>query len=95
MNDELKAEESKCWTCKFGICVKETEQERVSYESPNEKQEDTYDIFNESQQTPEVIDTVIEHARVKTICFWRPENVKDSPPILVSKIEECNRFKKE
>ena len=94
MNDELKAKESLCWTCKFGICVKETEQERVSYEPSDEQSEDTYGIFAE-QSSPEIIDTVIEHERVKTICFWRPDHVKESPPILVSKVEECNRFKKE
>jgi hypothetical protein len=91
MNNELKAESSLCWTCKFGVCLKETEQERVSYEAPDSPPED---IFSESQ-APEVLDTIIEHERIRTVCFWRPENIKESPPISVSKIEQCNRFKKE
>ena len=91
----MNAENSICWNCKFGICIKETEQERIFHTGDEETLEDPYDIFNEQQKSPEVLETTIEHERTKTICFWKPEGVEDSPPILVAKVEQCNRFKKE
>jgi len=96
MNEEPElpdAEKSMCWTCKFGICVRETEIEKMYHPAPEgEKTSDVFDF--QEEPTPEIIEHIIEHKRVKTICYWRPDNIQQSPPILIGKVEQCNRYKK-
>lgn len=102
MNKEIDAEKSLCWQCKFGVCVQENEQEKVY--QPNlggmssRPIEDTFSepSFEEEREVDnDIIEHTIEHERVKTICFWRPDTTKESPPILVAKVLKCNRFAKE
>jgi hypothetical protein len=95
MNDEPKAEKSLCWTCKFGLCVQETERERFVHPGP--QGEPDGDVFGAPFNEPEGLDIVehtIVHERVKTVCFWKPEGVTQSPPILVAVVSKCNRFAK-
>ena len=110
MNDDntndVNAEKSLCWKCQYGICVKESETERVYHANmrglpggggiPGQEQ---FGIFDEmpfkdgdNEEDPELIEHTIEHERIKTICFWKPEGTGASPPILVSKVDQCSRF---
>ena len=117
MNDEqsneLNAECSKCWKCKFGLTVKESETERVYHANmrgfpggmpgmPPPQDPLSQSIFDDlpyqeggdsdDEDGPELIEHTVEHERIKTICYWRPAGVENSPPILVSKVDQCSRF---
>lgn len=106
--DEINAEQSLCWKCKHGLCVKESETERVYHANmrgmpgmpPPSGAEGGFGIFEEmsfqeggdEDEGEELIEHTIEHERIKTICYWRPAGVENSPPILVSKVQQCSRF---
>ena len=92
MKKRINAQSSKCWDCKYGVCSRETEQELVQV--PVEKDEG---VFNDSYRDdePEMVLDVIEHERVKAVCYWRPEGIEDSPPILMSFVKECSRYEQE
>lgn len=90
MKNEINARSSKCWTCKFGVCSKETEQELVHV--PAQKDDGVFqDSYGDDE--PEMVLDVIEHERIKAVCYWRPDNIEDSPPILMSFVKECSRYK--
>ena len=94
MNDEIpeaNAKHSMCWDCKFGICVRESEVEKMFHPAMGEG---PTNVFDEQQNTPDIIEHSIEHKRVKTICFWRPKNIEQAPPILIGKVEQCNRYER-
>ncbi|MCV0439831.1 MAG: hypothetical protein K5880_14480 [Hydrogenophaga sp.] len=120
MNDDkqdesLNAECSLCWKCKFGVCVKESETERIQHINmrgmgmppgmmpPPQQGVEGFGLFEDAPFTegdevggdedgPELIEHTVEHERIKTICYWRPAGIENSPPILVSKVDQCNRF---
>lgn len=88
--EEEDAKKSLCWNCKFGICIRESEIEKMIHPAMNEE---PGDIFEQSQKDEmEMVEHTIEHKQIKTICYWRPENIQQSPPILMSKVEQCNRY---
>ena len=84
-----EAKTSKCWKCKHGICVRESESELV-FGSGNESEADHFDLFNGGGEKPDL--TEVEHEHVKGICFWRPEGITGTPPIVISNVKECSRF---
>ena len=92
MKKEMSVRASKCWTGQFGICSKETEQELVHV--PVERTSDGYNDSYEDNE-PEMMLDVIEHERVKAVCYWRPDGIEDSPPILMSFVKECSRYRAE
>lgn len=108
MNDdkpqEIDAQQSKCWICKHGLCVKESETERVYHANmrgmPPSPDGESFGIFEEmpfqeggnEDDSEEIIEHTIEHERIKTICYWRPTGIENSPPILVAKVQQCSRF---
>lgn len=89
------ASKSKCWGCKFGLCVQESELEYI-YHNGIEGELEIDDPFNMEDilEKQEPLQHKIEHERIKAICYWRPEGINDTPPILVSHVSQCNRFKK-
>lgn len=97
--NQLNAEDSLCWKCKFGLCVREQETERVYHagmrnmnsddDFPNMFEEMTLD---EETGEQEFIEHIVEHQRIKTVCHWKPPGTENSPPILVCKVHQCNRF---
>lgn len=109
-NTPINAARSKCWTCKFGLCVQETELEKIIHDNmnfldgpPPSRQESNpfeEDMSFQDQESDDehgeegLIEHTIEHSRVKAICYWRPEGIQDSPPIGVAKIDKCSRYEK-
>jgi len=102
---ELNAECSLCWKCKFALCIQETEQERVYHAGmfPQQPPSGTNEFgmfdsmpFEESNEEPEeeLLEHIIEHERVKAVCFYKPAGVENSPPILVANVKQCNAFEK-
>lgn len=108
MNDEenkLNAECSLCWKCRFGMCVKESETERVYHANmrgmmpPSQQMEDGFNLFadasfddNNDEDDADLIEHTIEHERIKTICYWRPNGIENTPPIGVGMVHQCSRF---
>lgn len=92
----LNAQNSKCWTCNHGICLQESEIEQLTG-LPMEEEDGPVDPFNfkDSDEAEEAEEgsAIIERARVKAICFWRPAGL-ESPPILVGQVKECSRYQK-
>lgn len=88
---ELNATQALCWSCKYGICIQESERELVM--PTNEEQpQDTDETWRGSPPQQGTGPIVIEHDQIRTICFWRPEHIKDAPPIMVGNVKQCNRF---
>lgn len=92
--DPADAHQSLCWTCQFGICVRETEIQRMIHPSMGDGK--PKDLFDESEETNDVemVEHIIEHKRVKTVCYWKPDSVTRATPLLFGKVEQCNRYKK-
>lgn len=104
-DNQLNARSSKCWTCKFGLCVRETDTERVYHaqmrnlDEQAEEHREPWELINEYEQEEDEIEAdLIEHTvkqeRIKTICYWRPEGIEDTPPIVTSQVQECNRYQR-
>ena len=98
---ELNARESLCWNCKHGICVHENEEQKVYHKGMSlPTDENPFEIdegpeFQEQSEPDEIIEHDIEQARVKAICFWRPQNSASDHPIVVATVKQCNRFQKQ
>lgn len=104
MNDEsMNAQASMCWTCKHGLCIKESEQERLynfrGVPGQQEPDANQFGLFGETpygednEEAAELVEHTVENERIKTICFWRPEGM-NAPPILVANVLQCNRHEK-
>ncbi len=101
MNDEpeeLTAKSTLCWQCKYGMTIQEVEQEHVYHQNlKNLSEEDdfpltTFDQDEDMPQEHDIIEHTVQHQRIKTICYWRPEGVEHSPPIGVAFVKQCSRF---
>ena len=107
MNNKLDAKASLCWRCKYGITVQEQVTEQVYTDPtnmrgiggdiPGREEEEGFPIdFGEQigePDEPDIIEHTVEQKHVKTVCYWRPEGVEHSPPIGLSIITQCSRFK--
>lgn len=92
MKENTDARTSKCWTCKHGLCISENETSKL-YHGGSQEQSDIFDISSEYEESEEVkiVEHTVEETKVKAICYWRPPTIKNSPPILVAYIKQCNR----
>jgi hypothetical protein len=91
---ELSAKESLCWTCKHGLCIRETELKSF-YGSPDQKEEENiFESAPKNEDEEEIQEVILPSTKLRTTCFWRPDSVENAPPIILSKIEECSRYSK-
>lgn len=93
---EYDVTKSKCWTCKFGVCVQENDKE--TFVHPGVMEENDHNIFGEDDEEhhhPKMEQHTVEKQSVKTVCFWRPEDITDSPPLLMAFVKQCNRYQKQ
>lgn len=90
---------SKCWTCKHGLCLFQTQREVLFAEmadgpEPTEENEDDYDLGLTGFGEPDIVDPhqghvhQIEKQGVVGLCYW-----KDTP-LGVQIVHECNRYEK-
>jgi len=102
MNEQepvLDAKRSLCWTCKHGMCVQETESQTMLHDplpGPPPQKPDIFTQFEEPS-TQDDNGPLLEHVtlrRIQAMCFWRPSNVSNAPPLRVSEITQCNRHEK-
>lgn len=90
-----KAKNSLCWTCKHGMCVKETSKELMLPMIESQGKAEVKEVWQEPEAEPEIMPIDVERDSIKAICFWRPASVPDAPPILVAEVKECNRYEKQ
>ena len=105
-DDEPRVEQSLCWTCKHGMCIREVHQEHLlnlgglpGMQPGPPRGEDPFGIqgdmpFN-NQQGEGIEGQIVEHEHIRSVCFWRPSTIKDAPPLLIGFIKQCNRFEKQ
>lgn len=96
-NDEPNAQQSLCWNCKHGMCIRETHQEHLLNFGmpgmPPRQDDDPFEMpFN--QEDGDALGHIVEHEHIRSVCFWRPDTIKDAPPILIGFIKECSQFEK-
>lgn len=89
-DDEHRAELSLCWTCRYGMCLQESELERVITPPGVVQQENPFG----DEDSDHIMGHLIEHERTKTICWWRPPGVENALPILAAFVKKCSRFDK-
>ena len=96
---KIDAKSSLCWKCKYGMWVKDTEQERVFHAGmtggPPDDSVSPFDIcesVEDDEETMDIVEHTIEHERVRAVCFWGVKNVAPSPPITVACVQNCNCF---
>lgn len=81
---------SKCTTCKWGLCFLEEEQHTIF---PSDESEDKEAGFGFEDN---VIHDEIEHItarREQGVCFWVPDGIQKGVfPVKVSRVLECNRY---
>lgn len=97
MSNTPQAKDSKCWNCMYGLCIQETEQELMAIPNVTNPEGDTGNAFElfDGQSPPEIAgftEHTVEQERVKTLCFWRPKDIENAPPILISFVKHCSRF---
>jgi hypothetical protein len=94
--EQTNAEKSLCWTCKYGLCLQEVEQQTMVHDALDEMPPaaNPFDDpgFEEEHKEPAPHVHHISASRVQAICFWRPATVPNSPPIRVSEVRQCNRY---
>lgn len=94
MNDDLKAEQSLCWKCKHGICVRESARD-IMVPMSSEATTDSNDSWKPPEESQDGVPAIFEHDQVKAICFWKPFGVTtNTEPIIVANVKQCNRFEK-
>ncbi len=85
------SKESKCFSCKHGLCVRETLEEIIITPSKDKNKEESWSPYPEEQED-EIIERHVTHIQTKVLCFWKPPSVDESPPIVMSHITRCNRY---
>lgn len=102
---ELNAQDSKCWNCKYGLCVKESSNESIIHEGMNllgeegEAEEmnlfgDDMVEFKEQDAEPELqnLEHNLKMSRVRTVCNYLVLKYQHPVPIIMASVEECSRF---
>jgi hypothetical protein len=66
-----------CWTCKHGLCVKQT---------ITEEEEGIVDEFSEIEQSQQT-----EVSFYTSLCFWNPISKEPCEPMEFPDVTECSR----
>lgn len=92
----IDVKQSKCWTCKYGICIKESGEERFVHPAPPTEHDHEFEAFGDKDQEQDapMHEHVFQTEAIKAFCFWRPTEVQNAPPMMQSFVNECSRYKK-
>lgn len=98
--EELDPKTSKCWTCRWGLCVKETEHQSLfapSTEEPRNIFADSEDEDHENPSPQDLSETILGNSKIKSVCFWKPAGVASTPIFpfdAMGIVHDCNRYEK-
>lgn len=82
-----KPQDSKCWTCKFGLALHDKDKQSVLH--PGTTNENQFES-QEGEPTFNEISFMIN--KVRSICYWKPQGVRTLAPIIVNVVTECSRY---
>lgn len=92
---------SKCFTCKFGLCMlqENTAYMEANFPLPGAESEADPEIpigwEDEVQHEQSAGPKKIVETRICSLCYWAPPGFKmDSPIINIATIKECSRYEK-
>lgn len=99
---ENRANVSLCWTCKFGMCIREQENQRVVAEQPqfgdgldeNPFDMDAGEPYTDMPDDSAVMEERVQELtfeRVNAICYWKPQG-ETGLPVRVAAVKECNQY---
>lgn len=94
---DLNAEISKCWTCKFGMCINEEENQTVFHEGLQGLTQEEDNVFGDEDHDTmhdyDIQTRFITAKRVNALCYWKPEG-HNGPhhPTRVAQVTQCNRY---
>jgi len=83
-----------CWTCKFGLCVRQTDKATIFLPDESEDKKEWEEDTDEAV-VPEVKPTEIKNDGYTVICFWNPTKSKSMEPVQFAEVTECNRYEKD
>lgn len=90
-------DKSLCWTCKFGLCVRQSE--KAVLISGGEEPSEPADSWQDEKPKSPPGQAEIHSEGYVSLCYWRPTflNIgKDTPvhPVQFEEVHECNRYEK-
>lgn len=100
--NEQDPRDSKCWTCKFGHCISQTQREVLYAEMEEVEAEDSIDSddfdlgLNDFDRQPDAhMGHVhqVEKRGMFGLCYWTPYSQQQANmPVHVQIVHECNRY---
>lgn len=97
--EELDPKASKCWTCRWGLCVSETEHQSLFAPSTEEEPKNVFELEQEEMPGQQQLsETVLGNSKIKSVCFWRPSSSVLGPASTVFPfdtmgiVHSCNRY---
>ena len=94
---KVNAKDSKCFTCKFGLCMVQENTAFLEVEGVNtDGQPPQQNTSLGWDDEPEVnLPKQIVETRTCSTCFWSPAGFKmDSPVVNLASVKECSRYEK-
>ena len=88
-DDNLKPKDSKCWTCKHGMCLQEKDLQ--SFFQPGMVEGDP---FEGKPEQPGMTEATFPTYKVRSVCFWRPTDAKMLSPLVFNLVTECSHYEK-
>jgi len=92
MNDEeeeLKVKDSKCNTCKHGLCALDNDIQ--SFFAPGTTEEN---VFTGEGPQASLTETQFPIKKVRSMCFWTPAGKSTMSPVVFACVTECGRYEK-
>lgn len=81
-----------CFTCKHGLCVRQTEKATILLSDSDDEDKDEWE--DKDTIKPEPKQTEIRNEGYTVICFWNPVKNPEIEPVQFSEVLECNRYEK-
>lgn len=88
----LDPTKSLCYTCKYGLCMLQQSEVRISGNITLEGHEE--ESFG-GLELPQEHEHFHNETKICGLCYWCPKETKmDSPIILTASVQKCSRYEK-
>lgn len=87
----LTPQDSKCNTCKFGLCLEDKDIQ--SFFQPGMVEGNSFDSEPEKPGLNQVSFAMM---KVRSVCFWRPAGMQTGmiSPLVFNCVSECSKYEK-
>ena len=89
MNNFQDPRQSKCWTCKHGLCMRGSERHIFEPEIDHDEDEEPNIPFMNVEKE-RLHEQIVSVSQTVGLCYWG--NHGKSLPLRVGFVEDCNRF---